>query len=186
MQFLKMKKTKTIGIDYSLTSPAICVCRGKFKFENCKIYYLTNVKKYEGNYCNGQINGRLHLPYTSETQRHDQISDWAINIVDTAIGNIFVEGYSFGSKGLVFNLAENMGALKHKLYKLNKRFESIVPGRVKKCATGKGNADKLKMYEQFVKDTGINLMKEFDQTKLNNPVTDIIDSYYVTKAGIEL
>jgi hypothetical protein len=29
-------------------------------------------------------------------------------------------------------------------------------------------------------------MKEFDQTKLNNPVTDIIDSYYVTKAGIEL
>ena len=180
-----MKKTKTIGIDYSLSSPAICVCRGEFKFENCKIYYLTNVKKYEGNFCNGQINGRLHLPYTSETQRHDQISDWAINIVDTAIGNIFVEGYSFGSKGLVFNLAENMGALKHKLYKLNKRFESIVPGQVKKNATGKGNADKLKMYEQFVKDTDIDLMKEFDQIKLNNPVTDVVDSFYVAKAGFD-
>jgi len=179
------KKTKTIGIDYSLSSPAICVCRGTFKFENCKIYYLTNVKKYEGDFCNGQINGRLHLPYTSETQRHDQISDWAISIIDTAIGNIFVEGYSFGSKGLVFNLAENMGALKHKLYKLNKRFESIVPGQVKKNATGKGNADKLKMYEQFVKDTDIDLMKEFDQTKLNNPVTDIVDSFYVAKAGYD-
>ena len=35
----------------------------------------------------------------------------------------------------------------------------------------------------FVKDTGIDLMKEFDQTKLNNPVTDIVDSYYVAKAG---
>ena len=180
-----MKKTKTIGIDYSLSSPAICVCRGEFKFENCKIYYLTNVKKYEGNFCNGKINGRLNLPYTSETQRHDQISDWAISVVDTAIGNIFVEGYSFGSKGLVFNLAENMGALKHKLYKLNKRFESIVPGQVKKNATGKGNADKLKMYEQFVKDTDINLIKEFDQTKLNNPVTDIVDSFYVAKAGYD-
>ena len=178
-----MKKNKTIGIDYSLSSPAICVCRGKFKFENCKIYYLTNVKKYEGDF--GNINGRLHLPYTTETQRHDQISDWALSIIDTAIGNIFIEGYSFGSKGLVFNLAENMGTLKHKLYKLNKRFESIVPGQVKKNATDKGNADKLKMYEQFVKDTGVNLMKEFDQSKLNNPVTDVVDAYYVAKAGYD-
>ena len=178
-------KTKIVGIDYSLSSPAICICKGQFKFKNCKIYYLTNVKKYEGNFYNGQINGRLHLPYTSQTQRHDQISDWALSIIDTAIGNIFIEGYSFGSKGLVFNLAENMGALKHKLYKLNKSFEMIVPGQVKKTATGKGNADKLKMYEQFVKDTNIDLMKEFDQTKLNNPVTDIVDSYYITKYGSE-
>ena len=185
MRFLVMKKNKTIGIDYSLSSPAICVCKGPFKLSNCKIYYLTNVKKYEGNFYNGLINGRLHLPYTTETQRHDQISNWAIDVVDTTIHNIFIEGYSFGSKGLVFNLAENMGTLKHKLYKLNKRFESIVPGQVKKNATGKGNADKLKMYEQFVKDTGVDLMKEFDQSKLNNPVTDIVDAYYVAKAGYD-
>ena len=179
------KKTKTIGIDYSLSSPAICICRGPFEFKNCKIYYLTNVKKYEGDFYNGQINGRLHLPYTTETQRHDQISNWAMSIIGTTLNNIFIEGYSFGSKGLVFNLAENMGTLKHKLYKLNKRFESIVPGQVKKNATGKGNADKLKMYEQFVKDTGVNLIKEFDQSKLNNPVTDIVDAYYVAKAGYD-
>ena len=178
-----MMKNKTIRIDYSLTSPAICVCRGSFKFDNCKIYYLTNVKKYEGDFYNGKINGRLHLPYTTETQRHDQISDWALSIIGTSIHNIFIEGYSFGSKGLVFNLAENMGTLKHKLYKLNKRFDSIVPGQVKKNATGKGNADKLKMYEQFVKDTKIDLMKEFDQSKLNNPVTDVVDAFYVAKAG---
>ena len=178
-----MKKKKIIGIDYSLSSPAICVCRGDFKFDNCKIYYLTNVKKYEGDF--GNINGRLHLPYTSETQRHDQISNWALSVIGTSIGNIFIEGYSFGSKGLVFNLAENMGTLKHKLYVLNKRFKSIVPGRVKKNATGKGNADKLKMYEQFVKETGVDLMKEFDQSKLNNPVTDIVDAFYVAKAGFD-
>jgi len=185
---LILKKTKTtfqIGIDYSLTSPAICVCKGKFDFKNCNIYYLTNVKKYEGNFYNGQINGRLHLPYTTETQRHDQISDWAIDIINGHTNNIFIEGYSYGSKGLVFNLAENMGTLKHKLYKLNKTFESIVPGKVKKVATGKGNADKLKMYLQFKSDTGIDLMKEFDQTKLNNPVTDVIDAYYIAKAGYE-
>ena len=98
------KQTKTIGIDYSLSSPAICVCKGPFKLSNCKIYYLTNVKKYEGDFYNGKINGRLHLPYTSETQRHDQISNWALSVIGTSIGNIFIEGYSFGSKGLVFNL----------------------------------------------------------------------------------
>ncbi len=90
--FLRMYSSiKTIGIDYSLSSPAICVCRGEFKLDNCKIYYLTNVKKYEGKFYNGQIDGRLHLPYTSEQQRHDQISEWALSVIGTAIGNIFIE-----------------------------------------------------------------------------------------------
>ena len=183
---LSSNKKKTVGIDYSLSSPAVCICTGEFKFENCKIYYLTNVKKYEGDYLKGQLNGRLHLPYTSEQQRHDQISQWAFDLIDSADSDIFIEGYSFGSKGLVFNLAENMGTLKHKLYKQNKTFKMIVPGVVKKIATGKGNADKLKMYEQFKSDTGLDLVKIFEQTKLNNPVTDIIDAYYVAKAGYEL
>lgn len=187
-----MKKTKLsnqtrtiVGVDYSLSSPAVCVCTGDFEFKNCQIYYLTNVKKYDGKFLKGQINGQLHLPYTSEQQRHDQISDWAINLIGSLNINIFIEGYSFGSKGLVFNLAENKGTLKHKLYKRDKHFEMIVPGVVKKIATGKGNADKIKMYEQFKTDTGLDLMKEFEQVKLNNPVTDIIDAYYVAKAGYE-
>ncbi|BCU97639.1 MAG: hypothetical protein CM15mV18_0180 [uncultured marine virus] len=75
MQYLRMKKNKTIGIDYSLSSPAICVCRGKFKFENCKIYFLTNVKKYEGKFYNGQIDGRLHLPILSNNDTID--FEWA-------------------------------------------------------------------------------------------------------------
>jgi hypothetical protein len=28
-------------------------------------------------------------------------------------------------------------------------------------------------------------MKVFDQEKLNNPITDIIDSYYIMRAGYE-
>ena len=69
-----MKKNKTIGIDYSLSSPAICVCKGSFEIKIVRYITLTNVKKYEVDFYNGKINGRLHLPYTSETQRHDQIS----------------------------------------------------------------------------------------------------------------
>ena len=42
------------------------------------------------------------------------------------------------------------------------------------------------MYDSFTKHTGVDLMKMFDMNKLNNPVTDIIDSYYIAKVGSEL
>ena len=68
---------------------------------------------------------------------------------------VFIEGYSFWSKGQgLFPTAENCGILKHKLM-LNKKsnYSTIVPSVVKKRATNKaGNANKELMYEQFKKD----------------------------------
>ena len=37
----------------------------------------------------------------------------------------------------------------------------------------------------FKKTQGTDLMKVFDSEKLNNPITDIIDSYYIMRAGYE-
>ena len=50
-------------------------------------------------------------------------------------------------------------------------------------ATGKGNADKEVMTRQFRIDTGVNLKKDLTpkSTKVINPVSDIVDSYYVCK-----
>ena len=64
-------------------------------------------------------------------------------------------------------------------------YDTIVPSVVKKYASGKTIADKQLMYDSFVKHTGVDLMKMFDMNKLNNPVTDIIDSYYIAKVGNE-
>jgi Holliday junction resolvasome RuvABC endonuclease subunit len=61
----------------------------------------------------------------------------------------------------------------------------IEPSRVKKCATGKGNADKQAMYEAFSIETKTNLLSVFNQKTLSNPVTDVIDSYYILKAMIQ-
>ena len=45
---LEMKMKKLVGIDYSLTSPAICVT-DDFKFEYSHFYFLTNKKNtYKG------------------------------------------------------------------------------------------------------------------------------------------
>ena len=75
--------------------------------------------------------------------------------------------------------------MKHKLYTKGIRFETLVPSVVKKLATGKGNADKEKMYDKFYEETGVNLMEALDQQTLKNPVTDIVDSYYIARAGYE-
>ena len=96
-----------------------------------------------------------------------------------------MEGYAYGAKGRVFNLAENMGLLKYKLYKHAIPVTIVEPSKVKKCATGKGNADKQVMYDTFSKETNTDLKSMFNQKTLSNPVTDVIDSYYVLKALIE-
>ena len=41
------------------------------------------------------------------------------------------------------------------------------------------------MYEFFKKETQIDLKKLFDTTKAGNPVSDIVDSYYIAKVGNE-
>ena len=175
-----------IGIDSSITCPCICLYdeRREFKFENCFFYYLTNTKKFADKIL-PNITGESFQEYIQDVDRFDTISDWAMNL---CIGSseVAIEGYSFGSKGRVFNLAENMGILKHKLYKAAIPVTIIEPSKAKKIATGKGNADKQAMFEAFTAETGINLMHKFGQEKLTNPVTDIIDSYFILKSLIQL
>ena len=97
---------------------------------------------------------------------------------------IALEGYSFGSKGhRLFQIAENTGVLKYKLYQAGIPVEVLPPSQVKKFATKKGNANKEKMYDAFLEETGVDLMKEITPLKkdIGNPVSDIIDSYYICK-----
>ena len=56
----------------------------------------------------------------------------------------------------------------------------------KKFATGKGNANKVLMYEAFIEETGDDLAKlfEFDPYTGQSPVSDIIDSYYIAKYSV--
>jgi Holliday junction resolvasome RuvABC endonuclease subunit len=190
-----MKKTQSgltnpktiIGIDYSLTSPAICVTKD-FIFENSQFYYLTNKKKYIGP-MSKNIFGFEHQEYNTPIHRFSQISDWAFDTIKETIHTpqkVFIEGYSFGSKGqAVFQIAENCGILKYRLQEMDIDYDTIVPSVVKKGATGKGNADKDLMYESFCKETNTDLKKVFDVEKIGNPVSDIVDSYYIAKVGYE-
>jgi len=177
--------TKTIiGIDYSLTSPAVCVnIDGD---AGLMFYYLTNKKKWIG-MMSEEIVGYEHKEWKDPIQRFKYISDFALDIIYPSINPIiFIEGYSYGSKGQgLFQIAENCGILKYRLQEKSYPYETVVPSVVKKGATGKGNADKDMMYNAFVAETNIDLKSIFETEKVGNPISDIADSYFIQKVGYE-
>jgi len=188
-QRYQKKQTTIVGIDYSLNSPAICIAGDNFDFDKCSFHFLTSKKKHIGKF-GKNIFGYEIKDYNTPIERFSNISTWALDIIHKHKSNtakVFIEGYSFGSKGqAVFQIAENCGILKYRLQMSpSMLYDTIVPSVVKKYASGKGNADKQLMYDSFTKHTGVDLMKMFDMNKLNNPVTDIIDSYYIAKVGNE-
>jgi hypothetical protein len=174
-----------VGIDYSLTSPAMCVM-AEPKIDKCVFYFLTSNKRCVGNFNNAI--GYAHKEYYSDQERYDNISEFFLNKIPTApeVPNVFIEDYSFGSTGKVFHIAENTGLLKYKLWEVGFRFHTVAPKSVKKFATGKGNADKQKMYEAFVEETGRDFELLFNSNlTLASPVTDLVDSYYIAKYGYD-
>ena len=186
-------KKKLAGIDYSLTSPAICVWKEtddnrQFNFNMCDVYYLETtqrLKRAEHEILN--LHAKTYPEWETEEQRHDLLSDWAMSIIDGC--QVFIEGYAFATSGKshVRSVAENSGLLKHKMYKVKQTFTSIPPSVIKKYATGKGNANKDLMYDAFSEEsnTPSDLQKTLrpNSNKLTNPITDIVDSYWICKYG---
>lgn len=176
---------KIIGIDLSLTSPACCVFEGEeFNFNGCYFYYYTTNKKLELSL--NPVHGQKAKEYFNDQERYHNISQWIISIINSRQPeHVFIEDYSFASTGRVFNIAENCGILKYLLWKSNITFTTIPPTVVKKQATGKGNSNKVAMELAFIKETGFNVRKHLQLSEsASNPIYDIVDSYYVTKAGL--
>lgn len=175
------------GIDYSLTSPSVCIYEGEvdeFDFNKCRIYFLSNTKKFSTyNYKN--IDGQENLSnFSSPEERYDFISDWAMDIIISHnVEKVAIEDYSYGSTGKVFHIAENCGLLKWKLWQAEIEYVLVAPTHIKKFATGKGNAKKEIMYESFLTETNRNLQHELEikSEKIGNPVSDIVDSFFICK-----
>ena len=178
-----------IGIDYSMTSPAVCIGQTPFNYDTCKFMFITKNKKFAGDYPPNIVGLPLY-EYKDNLERFTKLAEITVNWILTHAlsryhGNkLGIEGYAFGAKGQVFNIGENTGILKLKLaeYVANE-INVYAPSEIKKFATGKGNANKLLMHEAFVEETGSDLTKwfEFDTYTGQSPVSDLIDSYYIAK-----
>lgn len=171
------------GIDYSMTCPAITVYVGKpseMTYEKCKSFFYHGKPSYNKSFDN--VHGFIHSPWSSQQERFDNISDWAIAILKKYnVKRVCLEGYSMGSKGLVFNIAENTGLLKHKMFKEGIEFITPAPTEVKRFFSGKGNSKKEQMYETFCKETGVDLCERLSAKASDSPISDVVDSYAMLK-----
>ncbi len=183
------------GIDYSMNSPAICVynTENPLTFENLRFFNRSDFKTRQGVYSEGMY-VEIHplAVYGSDEERYHLNAAWATEIlVAEGVQRVAFEGYSMGSNsGLVFNIAENTGALKQMIWKEGiELVEPPSPGAVKKYHTGKGNATKPVMITCFEDE----LMVQFYQ-KLGwkpkeaqaKPIDDLVDSYAIMKCAFHL
>lgn len=173
------------GIDYSMTSPSLTVGPSK-DFSKCKSFFYTTKKKHEGKF-GTNIYGMMAPPYEHEMERFHNISEWAMAILTKFnVTEVCIEGYSMGSSnGRVFNIAENTGLIKWKMWNSGIKYHSAPPTTVKKYFTGKGNAKKDFMHLCFLERTGVNIADIFGQKEDSNPVSDIVDSHAMLCYGID-
>ena len=175
---------KLVGIDYSLTSPAICLSESlAVNVKYCEFHFLTDNKKTLS--VDERFHGSLHSPWNCNEQRYLNITNWVLEIVGQfAPDRIYIEDYSYASTGRVFNIAENAGLLKHYLYLYKFPFVTVPPTVIKKFATGKGNSNKEQMNTSFVEQCGLDIKKMLQLSPSQwNPSSDLIDSYYICKYG---
>ena len=168
------------GIDYSMSCPSLCIFDTEldFTFQNCDFYYLIDKKTKiieEGN-----IHGEYYSKDSENVKRFDHISNWAVTILkNQKVNHVYLEGYSMGSRGRVFHIAENTGVLKQKIYKEGITCEVVPPSTWKKEVVGKGNADKQHVYESM----NVDLKPIFKSKSITSPINDIADSYFICKYG---
>ena len=177
---------KVFGIDYSMTSPAICaIDNGTYT-----IRFLTDTQRhlqtheFESKVGPITVIGDAYPEYLSQEERFDKIACWAIGCLGK--GRIILEDYAMGAKGRVFHIAENCGLLKHKIWKSGFEYETVPPTTLKKFASGKGNSDKNAMHRVFTELTGVDLMKEMtpNAKDCGNPVSDVVDAFFLARFGL--
>lgn len=176
------------GIDFSLTTPAICVWDDdeKFLFENMDVRYIISTKKYQ-TIC-GRVIGIEYPLWAAPMERYKKLADLVIGVVDQFnVDEVFIEGYAYASRtGMAFDRAEATGLVKYKLHNRDIPYTSIAPTAVKKFATSKGGASKTQMFESFLKDTDYDLCQKLECKPHLSPVNDMVDAYYVLKYGVDI
>lgn len=170
------------GIDYSMTSPAICVHQGDtWDPSRCRFFFRTDKAKLLIN--TDLLSSKIIKPWKCNEERFVASAEWAGEVlVQNMVHAVAIEGYAMGAKGLVFHIGENTGQLKRRVWEIGLPFIVPPPTVIKKFATGKGNAKKEAMIAQFEAETGIFFRALLGQTDASlSPTNDLADAYYMAK-----
>lgn len=183
-----------LGVDYSITTPCVCALAADGTFANSRIHFLTQ-RKRDLNHASTHITCEAHLSWTTEEGRYDHISNTIIQFIQTQCpsstetSELWLEGYALGAKGKVFNISEATGLFKHKVHSQlpHIQLRILAPTALKKWATQRGNATKEQMLAAWRREgNDIDLLKwwhDFRLDHVGNPVSDIVDAYWLAKYG---
>lgn len=172
-----MSNITIAGIDNSISSPAITIMELDEKSFSIVRYNYLNLFKTKKMFVKDHI---LEIPkHKNDIDRIITKNNIIIDFINSnKVLYCAIEDYSFASKGLVYNIAENTGYLKTQLYLSNINIRLYEPTSIKMFYNGKGNADKEAMIKTYKKNN--NFLNLEDKT-LNEqkPLEDIVDSFAV-------
>ena len=180
-------KQHIIGIDYSMSCPAVCVHPAEDVWNpgSCRFFFLIGTKKYQDIFSHrsgATFIGRPVSVQKETVERGMENAKTLIGQFDIENSHVGLEGYAYGAKGSrVFDIGEHTGILKSLLLEgtENLVLETIPPSMAKKHATTKGNANKEAMVDSMIKHSGIDLYEVFETEILKAPVNDIADAYWM-------
>ena len=96
---------------------------------------------------------------------------------------IALEDYAYGGSGNITDLAEFCGIFKLKQFLDGKKIRIYDIPSIKIFGTGKGNSDKLSMYQYFLKHQGmkpnISTMPPVTKGSGVSPTSDIVDAFWI-------
>ena len=173
-----MEKQNIIGIDYSMSSPSICI-------NSNDVFFITRNQVFEGDYTHGdfKFKGIWYGPIKSghnKMQRFGHLTSIVLReLCDMKPGVAFLEGYSLGSKGNLTAIAENTGVLKVALAMKGWELRIVSPMTLKKEFGGKGNMKKPALADAWHDKFGFHVHDLVGCDKGDSPASDIIDSYAV-------
>ena len=195
------------GIDFSISSPAVCINNngeyhyfslyraGKLtKKEVIGIEVLRSFKKLNFNFNKPIVESKNYqLRENNNLIEAEFLTDSIIEFIkNNTNGNIKVglEGFSYGSSGnRAAELAGYNYILRHKLIKNNFNFSIYSPKTIKATA-GNGNYNKDQIAEAYLKIDDNDELRQFlndnkNTLYINNhwikPLDDLIDSYFTSK-----
>ena len=205
-----------VSVDFSLNSPGICVYNDKSK----RYHFISYIKPKTGTKAEQKLQEELGLlqdvtlvdqpDFSKEAEafssaeltkvkRYDRMADDIINLIlqETFVDDGFTvgfEGTSYGSKmgtNNMIDMAAGAAILKLKMLKTLKpeNLVTVAPTTIKKYA-GKGNMNKLQLFEAFQKNSTEDLILAKSPLwdivsgleigkKIPKPLDDLIDAYFL-------
>jgi len=168
---------KILGLDASINSTGIvCATLDDNELMITGINYcgFTSVKR------NRSANVILYGKFKSDMAKYLWMRNKIFEITGP-VDYVAFEDYAYGGSGLVLNIAEYTALLKEIYYLNGSKIRLYDIKGIKKFATGDGNADKIRMNDEFNK---WNFNSNMDISKLpdyKSPKLDIIDAYYIMR-----